>query len=234
MSTEQIVTALRRRKAGCATVLIMQGVLVCIWCLAHLVPGFVLFDGAPGVISAYTHSAWWLALELIIMWVGWASLDFGLYYNDGFYIAKHKGRVDKSGAATYQWLDTYRWLCVIGCVSHCVHFFLTLFESNATGDARSTLFRDYLWCYIALCILLAFAAILSAWQVTRAAAYRSDLYCALTGGKETDALVLYLASTTPEGDEQDADPAAVPDVEAPPVQPAQARIVHHFRSTRYK
>lgn len=235
LSRDAIVELIRLSIVGCVTTLIAQSLLMCVWMIAAgAVPGFAIFDGTPGTISAYTHCGWWQMIEFCILMVGAGSLWFSIYVNDGSYILKHRGRIDKSGASTLRWLDTYRWLCVMGAISHMLHLLFTWFEF---ADKQSTLYRNYIWCFLALVVLLVFEIILSMWQVTRIAVYQSNLYYSLTGGKDDGAFSMYMAASRPDEDaeEDNADVEHTQDVNVPsgPPPATQAAITPLLAQMRF-
>ncbi len=207
LSVQAQVELIRMSQVGLVTTQVFQLLVLGLWCMATMVPGFVLFDGTAGVISAFTHAGWWLFIEIVVLFVGAMAVYFGIFYNDGTYNIQFKGRIDKSGVATLQWLNSYRWLCVMSTVSHGTHFILTWFEF---GDKSSTLYRSYYWCFISLLALLFIDMALAAWQVSRAAVYYSNLYYMLNNGANDGAMALFMTTTGTTHDEDDDVPPPAP------------------------
>lgn len=191
LSVRAQVELIRMSQVGVVTTQVFQLLVLGLWCLATMVPGFSLFDGTAGAMSAFTHAGWWLLIEIVVLYIGAMAVYFGVHYNDGNYDVRYKGRIDKSGVATLQWLNSYRWVCVMGVIAHGTHLTLTWFEF---ADKTSTLYRSYYWCFISLLVLLFVEVILSAWQVSRVAVYYSNLYYMLNNGEDNGAMALFMTS----------------------------------------
>ncbi len=225
MTLEERVLQINMSRVGQRTTLVLQGLIMALWMMALIVPGFALFDGTPGALNAYTHAGWWMLVECIIMGAGWACTKFSLRYDAA------TSRVEFSAADAVELVNAYRWMLVFGTGMHLVHFVLTMFELS---DARSTLYVNYRWCMIAFIVFLVLEAGLSAWQVSRARKYYYDVWNALTAGKEgANLFTMYLDD---DNDDDDSDAATEPDVETPPASEStpsvKGRIVHQYYRTR--
>lgn len=166
LTKEDVVELLRLNQTGLISVLVVQSLIMVLWLGADIIPGFVLYNGASGNLSAYTHGFWWRVIELISILIGSASTYFGLDY------LGDPGTITRSVARTEQWLVVYIVVLVIAIVSHMIHAILTIFEY---ANCDSTLCTAHEWVMIMLIFFLILSAVISAWQITRAYTFRENL-----------------------------------------------------------
>jgi hypothetical protein len=130
----------------------------------------VLFDGASGVYSAYTHAGWWLAIDYVISVMGAAAVFFGFNY------AANTGVLEKGVERTVHWLQSYAIVLGFGVISNLIHAGFTLSEiSNCT----STLCTTQYWCLVMLIVFLFASSVLLAWGATRVYAFMYNLKYAM-------------------------------------------------------
>jgi hypothetical protein len=173
MSQEQITLLLKRNQQAVIALLIAQLSLDVLWVLATLVPGFALYDGAVGSVSAYTHVGWWLVIELLVLLCGSVATYFGLHYSTT------DRRVEKGVAPTSNWLTLYLFVLFIGFCSHVVHDALTWVE---VAGCTSTLCRNYYWAHVCTGVLLILLAIVTVLLMWRARIYQNTLDFAMLNG----------------------------------------------------
>jgi len=93
-----------------------------VWQMFAVVPGFALYDGAAGSVSAYTHYGWWSIIDgATIVW-GIASLYFGINY------VPSQRLVERGISRNITWLLVYIIVLGVNGISHLTHFVLSLFE----------------------------------------------------------------------------------------------------------
>lgn len=170
LSCWDVVELLKLSQVGVLSIVIAQVILHVLWSLATIVPGFVLFDGASGVYSAYTHAGWWLAIDYVISVMGAAAVFFGFNY------AANTGVLEKGVERTVHWLQSYAIVLGFGVISNLIHAGFTLSElSNCT----STLCTTQYWCLVMLVVFLFASSVLLAWGATRVYAFMYNLKYAM-------------------------------------------------------
>jgi hypothetical protein len=171
--SDMIALALKRDQMAVLALLIVQLSLDALWVLATLVPGFALYDGAAGSVSAYTHVGWWLLIEWLVALCGAVATYFGLHYS------ATDRRVEKGVAPTSSWLTLYLFVLFIGFCSHVVHDALTWVE---VAGCTSTLCRNYYWAHVCTGVLLILLAIVMLLLIWRARVYQRSLDLAVLNG----------------------------------------------------
>ena len=165
LTTSEVFVLLKNNQTGVDTIVLVQLLWLILWSLASLVPGFALFDGTAGEVSALSHIGWWMAIDIIVLFVGAKSTGFGLHYNKNGVIEKGVGKV-------MAFLSFYIFVLVIGILAYIAHLVLSAIElSNCT----STLCVDQKGFLIALIVGLSIMTILFGWQIYRVVTYRGNL-----------------------------------------------------------
>ncbi len=141
---------------------------------------------------------------MIVLCVGFFSVRLGIGYNP------KQGRAEKAVIPTLRLLNLYRWLTVLNGVFFIIHNCLSWFE---LADRQSTLTVYYVWCFGGFMGLLFVEIFLAGWQLTRIAAYMSNLYYA--AGLYPEIFTLDFAAMNEAEEEDDGVGPGVPgDVES--------------------
>jgi hypothetical protein len=151
---------------GVNIIVSIQVALHLVWIMLDLVPGFALYDGPVGSVSAYTHTGWWLAIDTVVIVVGAVSVYFGLNYVPGDNV------VERGLARNENWIVMYMVFLAIGMVSLLVHAILSLFE---VSSCNSTLCINSQWVLIAFIVGLFVDACVLGWGIFRAYAFQTTL-----------------------------------------------------------
>lgn len=191
LSTLDIVNVLDWSRCGVVSVMVFQGLLYSLWLAADIVPGFVLYDGAPNRLQAFTHGGWWRIIEFWILIYGAGAVWFGISFNHGKIVRKNWGKVELRVKPTLDSLKAYRWITLLGGVSHLIHFVFSFFEYPGRP---STLTAQYEWCFWSLIVLLFFEILLCGYQLSRIGAYMHHLYYA--AGYHAEIFELDFSATT--------------------------------------
>jgi hypothetical protein len=165
-SEDDAVTLLNLSQMGVIIVVGVQAMLHIVWAMLDLVPGFALYDGAPGAISAYSHTSWWLVIDFIIILVGAVSVYFGLSY------VPAQGAVERSLSRNLGWLTIYMVLLGVNFIALLLHFILSLFE---IAHCDSSLCINNEGVLIALLVGLMVDALLNGWGIVRAYSFKRNL-----------------------------------------------------------
>jgi hypothetical protein len=205
----QVHILLKKNQVGLLTFIAFELIIDALWALANIVPGFALFDGQAGQISAYTHSGWWLSIEMIVLAMGIASTYFALHY------ATDEGKLELSVSRTDIWLTAYQIVLFLGFCSLLVQTVLTFFELN---PCTSTLCTQYYWCLIVVIVFLIVLAMMEIWMILRARVFQLNMRHALTRGN-VETLVAKDTPTTRV-------PSANPKASAPPAEPPSYNEVY--------
>jgi hypothetical protein len=140
-----------------------------LWLLATGIPGFNLYDGAPGTVSSYSHSMWWLVIQFIVLLMGQSALRFDLDYVSGSGLEKGIGDV----MITIWW---YRAFCVAAILSFVAHAVLMGLEQSS---CTSTLCSTQLWAFGVTLAFICLHPILLALQAFRVTVYKRNLEAAI-------------------------------------------------------
>jgi len=201
MPTENVYWSLNRNKYSIVTGIVVQIVLGWLWLIASIVPGFALFNGTAGEVSAYSHLAWWFVIDYTCVCFGLWSLNFSLGYSTT------EGVIEKNVGSTIAWVATYRFILCLAAASHIVHVVLSGLEFH---NKTSTLARDYQWVLIVLISLLSLSVLLVLFIAYRAHVYLKNLKTAWKIDK------IDMKLTLPQADEEQgvSPPAAAATVPA--------------------
>jgi len=173
LTTREIFDLLKSNQTGINVVVWFQRLVLMLWLLTSLVPGFCLFDGAPGAVSAVSHIGWWAAIEVFVLGVGATSTYFGLHYTQDGVIEKG---VDRT--LTYLWF--YQIVLVLGIIGHIVHDVLAWIEYSQCTSTLCTTQGGFL---LTLCIALIVLIIVLMWTaVVLVPGYRRNLKYSLAYG----------------------------------------------------
>lgn len=234
LSDRQVMMLLKMNQFGVLTIVVMQSIIFCLWLLALMIPGFALYDGAAGCVSAYTHGGFWLVIEFNILLIGVTSTYFGLNYSTS------TRTVEKGVHRVAQWITLYMVALVFGIISHLLHASLTLVE---VSTCTSTLCSSYYWVMICLIVFLFVSAFLSLWQIVRACVFQNNLCYALASDKIDTTLDLSTPSEADDDEEQvkgggeGGDPLPpgteelLPEPSAPPGNDATGNVDKRIRGT---
>lgn len=174
LSTKEVFVLLKNNQVGINVAVLIQVGVAVMWMLTSLVPGFALFDGAPGEASAVSHIGWWAAIEVVIIYIGSQSTTFSLHYNKQGQIEKGVDR-----AMTYLWF--YQSALFLGAAAHIVHVVLALIEST---NCTSTLCSSGNGFLVALIVFLFILIIMLLWlALWLVPGYRRNLKYSLAFGK---------------------------------------------------
>jgi hypothetical protein len=185
LSNQQANDVITYNRVGVYVSLFVELILLILWGLCDVVPGFVLYDGIAGRPSSFTHGAWWRDLHLISLITGFSAVKLAPVYKS------ERGVNELSLFRADNLLRLYEAVLVIVGLSDVSHFVLLLVELN---DNTSTLARVYTWLGIFFAIGLAALVMLSAIQVFRVWMYRQNLILANQAGK-----LQYTLSRAPDG-----------------------------------
>jgi hypothetical protein len=166
MDNWQAVTLLTLTQVGVNTIVTIEVVLHIIWIMLDLVPGFALYDGPVGSVSAYTHTGWWMAIDLIVIAVGAVSVYFGLSY------VPAENVVERGLARNENWIIMYMIMLGIGVISLLVHAILSLFE---VASCTSTLCVNNQWVLIGFIVGLFIDAFVLGLGILRAYSFQRTL-----------------------------------------------------------
>jgi hypothetical protein len=166
MGDDAAVTLLVLNQTGLVIVIGIQMALASVWIMLGLVPGFTLYDGAAGVVSAYTHAGWWELIDGATIVFGLCSIWFGINY------VPSQRLVERGIARNLTWLLFYMILLGVNTLSHILHL---SFSANEAAHCDSTLCVNngtVLYVFIAG---LAMEALLNIWAIVEAHKYRTNL-----------------------------------------------------------
>lgn len=166
LSTQEVFVLLKNNQVGINMAVLIQLGISVLWLLTSLVPGFALFDGAPGETSAVSHIGWWAAIEIVVIYVGSQSTSFSLHYNK-------KGQIEKGvdRAMTYLWF--YQSVLFLAVAAHIVHVVLALIESTNCTSTLCVSGNGFLIALIVFLFILTFILLwLALWLVP---GYRRNL-----------------------------------------------------------
>lgn len=170
LPTENVYWSLKRNMYSVLIGITIQICFGILWQLAAIVPGFALYNGVAGEVSAYTHLAWWFIIDYLCVCFGLCAVWFGLGYSNT------QGMIEKNVSSTKAWLETYRFILALAGVAHIVHVVLTGIELN---NNSSTLATQYKWVLIVLIVLLSASVLLVAWLIYRTQVYLQNLTTAM-------------------------------------------------------
>ncbi len=202
---------LKMNQNGVLTILCIQSTIFVLWLLAIMIPGFALYDGAAGSVSAYTHAGFWMAPEFLTLMFGAVATYFGLNYSTT------TRTIEKGVQRVVEWDTFYMVVLFINFCSNIIHGSLALVEAST---CTSTLCVSYKWALviaIAAWFLLGFLSLL---QMLRIRVFQNNLCFALAAGKidttmsfksrqtddEDDVVVVVQPPSAPTPDEEDAAP----------------------------
>lgn len=166
MDNWQSVTLLTLTQTGVVSVVAFQAALHLVWIMLDLVPGFALYDGPVGSISAYTHTGWWMFIDLIVLLVGSVSVYFGLSY------VPAENVIERGLARNENWIIMYMVMLGIGMISLVMHVILSFFE---VASCNSTLCLNNYWVLIFFIVGLIIDAVALGWGISRAYSFRTTL-----------------------------------------------------------
>lgn len=172
MKDREVVDLLTLSQSGVVMIIAIQATLHILWCLCDLIPGFALFDGPVGAVSAYSHTAWWMSIDLITLLVGIGSIYFGLNY-----VAAPTNVVERGLGRNENWLIIYMMILGLDMISFIVHAVLSLFELAA---CQSTLCVGNQWVLIVFVVGLLLDTLLLGWGILRAYSLLTNLRIVLT------------------------------------------------------
>jgi lysylphosphatidylglycerol synthetase-like protein (DUF2156 family) len=168
LTPAETLVILRWNQAGIVTAILVQVLLVMVVLAGALVPGFALFDGAAGEVSARSHIVWMIA-EVAAIFVGAMSIYFGLNYTSD-------GTIEKNVSRVRTFLTFYIVVLVIAFLANGTHTVLTFIEG---ANCTSTLCVSHYAFWITLVIVLIVLAIVEAWLVYRVYTYSQHLFYAI-------------------------------------------------------
>lgn len=174
LNRAEALVLLKFNQAGIVTLQVIQLVLLVLWQIAAVVPGFARFDGAAGEVSAVSHLGWWSAIELFTLYIGGISVYFGLHYS-------RNGRIQKGVVRMRSYLAFYMAVLVGAMLANVAHTVLCGLEIANCTSTLCTLQRGFL---IALIALLVTLSLLEAWLIYRVAVYRTNMWYILGAGLE--------------------------------------------------
>lgn len=173
LTNEQTLVLLKYNQTGVVTIIFLALIVLVLWSIASIVPGFARFDGAAGETSAISHIGWWIAIEIFVLVVGAMSTFFGLHYTK-------EGAIEKGVGRVRSFLTFYIFVLAIAIAANITHLVLSGLElSNCT----STLCTSQKGFLIALLVILAVLAFLEGWQIYRVVTYSNNLFNSLGNGK---------------------------------------------------
>jgi len=171
--TEEVYVLLKQNQTGIDSLILMQLLLLVLWMITTLVPGFALYDGPPGEVSAVSHISWWAAIEIIIIYIGAKATTFGLHYS-------RDGQIEKGADRSLSYLWFYRFVLFIGAAANVTHGVLSILELSACNTTFCTNHQGFLIAFVAGLFLL---VLIEAWQVYRTTAYMTNLKYSLAFDK---------------------------------------------------
>ncbi len=191
LSTLDVVNVLDWSRCGVISVLVFQGLLYSLWLAADIVPGFVLYDGPSNRLHAVTHGCWWRILEYWVLFFGAGAVWHGISFNHGKIVRKNWGKVELGVIPTLNSLKVYRWLTLIGGVSHLFHFIFSFLEYPRKTSTLTANYEGVYWSFI---VLLFFEILLCGYQLSRISAHMHHLFYA--AGLHAEIFKLDFAATT--------------------------------------
>ena len=176
LSRHDVWLLLAINQSGFFAVLLMQIVVLVLWMLAGgLIPGFALYDGAVGGVNAYTHTGWWMVIDLFAVLFGAVATYFGLSYSTS------TGRIEKGASKVMDWIVAYMVILGINAFgNHTVHAVLTGLEAGACTSSLCVNSYWAIWTFFALLIL---SVLINVWLMLRVRVYYNDLKYGILHGK---------------------------------------------------
>lgn len=158
---EQSLLLLKRNSMSIDIVQLLLSIIFVLWLLATGIPGFNLYDGAPGRASAYSHSMYWAAFQFIILIIGAYSTRFPLHYV-GFESGTGQKRVEKGVEPVLTILKFYGFTLALGALAFIAHAILTFIELDVCD---STLCSNFKWGFIMTLVFLCVHPFVHALQI---------------------------------------------------------------------
>ena len=205
---ENVYWTLKQSQYSILIPIAIQMGLYVLWQIAAIVPGFALYNGTAGFLGAYSHLAWWSAIDFLCICFGLASVWFGLGYSTT------TGKAEKNVTSSLMWLSTYAVILALSGAATIAHCVLSIIELSVND---STLAKNYQWVLIVLITLLIVNLLLHIWLIIRALVYRRNLQNAMA--RTQDKVNMDVIEPVP-----DEEQAAGPQPSAPPMQDLNARI----------
>ena len=166
MNNWQATTLLTLSQTGVSTIVAIEVALHLVWIMLDLVPGFALYDGPAGSISAYTHTGWWMLIDVIVIVVGAVSVYFGLSY------VPAENVVERGLARNENWIIMYMMMLGLGMISLILHGILSIFE---VASCNSTLCMQNKTVLIVFIVGLFIDAFVLGWGILRAYTFQTTL-----------------------------------------------------------
>jgi hypothetical protein len=168
LTSEEVVEILKLNQSGVIWVVSFQVVLLALWLLATIVPGFALYDGTS--TFAYSHAAWWILVEVIVILTGAVATYFGMRHHST------KKVLERGVFNSISWINTYIAILALGAVAHLVHIISCWMEFSS---GTSTLYTKFSWCFWIFLAGLHVELVLCLWGITRAKLFQTTLKFAL-------------------------------------------------------
>jgi hypothetical protein len=196
LSERQVTYLLKMNQNAVLTIVCVQFVVLWLWTLAGMIPGFVLYDGAAGTFSAYTHGGFWFGIEFTTFAVGAVATYFGLNYSTTTRV------IEKGVHRVVEWDTFYMVVLFINWLANLAHGSLTIVELATCASNQSTLCVSYHWALITLLAFVVFLAFLSLIQMLRVQVFKNNLCAALAAGK-IDTTLSFKQTTQDDDDDDD-------------------------------
>lgn len=206
---ENVYWLLKRNQYSVLIGIAIQIGFYVLWQIAAIVPGFALFNGTAGQVSAYTHLAWWSVIEFLCICFGLCAVWFGLGYS-----TTQGGVIEKNVGSTQRWLQTYRFILALAGVAHIVHVVLSGIELH---NNTSTLAMNYQWVLIVLIVLISISVLLVIWLIYRAHVYLKNLEAAMRRFEKPIDMTIFVPDAEQQQQQQ-------PEPSAPPQDALNSRI----------
>lgn len=170
LTLQESSSILMRNQTGIDILQNLLALVLFLWILATMIPGFCLYDGVANQVSAFTHAGFWMALQLIPVYIGASATKFGIHYS------VRDGVVEKGVGSGLKRMYWYKWLLFFGILAHIVHAVLMGMESQSCS---SSLCSTYTWSYWLVLVIICIHPFIHAWLIFRVQVYEANLKSAI-------------------------------------------------------
>jgi len=179
LTLQEASSILMRNEAGINILQNLLALVLFLWMLATMIPGFSLYDGTANQISAFTHAGFWIGLQFIVLYIGASATKFGIHYSVS------DGVVEKGVGAAFKRMYWYKWLLFLGLIAHIFH---AVFMGMESQNCDSTLCGTYTWAYWLTLVFICIHPFIHAWLIFRVQVYEANLSAAI-GYDKIDAII---------------------------------------------
>lgn len=163
---------LERDQIGLRSIVAMQMVLLVLWSIGTIVPGFGFYDGQVGVFNAISHTGFWLSWEIFLLFLGGATLSFAITASLMQTTKKDLHERIEQLRRSYVWIIFWVIVLIIAIAANITHIVACGVELSYCS---STLCMDTSGFLIAFIVLLSLVIVVEVTAFVYACLFRRDL-----------------------------------------------------------